>query len=153
MPLAALKVIGVVRWRYLDSARAKTSIHHLVSNYGNFALHKWMSDILADQMFVPVIAWMHTDGRVAEHGLGTGRGHHYFLSSLHIAFFRLDHAPGMASMVRPLSAVLSTSMSEIAELSAHDQFTKRLLRTALTDTSSMVNLALSQSHDEPMRFN
>ena len=75
VPLGALKVVGVVRGRDFDGARAKGHVAHVVGDDEERALgEEGVEGASADEVRVPRVARMDGDGHVAEHGLRASGG-------------------------------------------------------------------------------
>ncbi len=69
-----VEVGEVVRRRDLEGARTELGVDTLVGDHGQLALEQRQDRRAAHGVEVPRIAWVHRHRRVAEHGLGTGRG-------------------------------------------------------------------------------
>ena len=67
-------VIEVVRGRDLHAARAEGRVDVVVGNDRDQAAGDRQADLAADEGLVALIGRMHRDGRIAEQGLGPGRG-------------------------------------------------------------------------------
>jgi len=75
VPPGALKVVGVVRGRDFDGARAKGHVAHVVGDDDEAAVgEEGVEGAAADQVRVPRVARVHGDGHVAEHGLRASGG-------------------------------------------------------------------------------
>ena len=74
MALSDLEVVGVVGGRDLDDAGTEFPVDILVGDDRDLSVHERKPHIAADQVFIAVIFGMNGDGRITQHGLGTGGG-------------------------------------------------------------------------------
>ncbi len=72
---ARLKVVGIVCGRHFHSARAKFRLREFVGDDRNLAIHQRQHDFLAMQMLVAFVFGVNGDRGIAQHRLGTSRGH------------------------------------------------------------------------------
>ena len=79
VPLAHLKIVGIVRRSDLHHARAEFAVHISVRNDRNLAIHQRQKHFLPDQFLVTFVLRMHRHRRIAQHRLGTRRRHHQIL--------------------------------------------------------------------------
>ena len=69
-----LKVIGVMRRSYLDSAGAEIHLDIIVSNNRYFGADKRQSDLFADKILISFIIRIDRNGSIAEQRFRSGRG-------------------------------------------------------------------------------
>src|SRR5439155_15088115 len=73
MTKSGSKVIGIVRGRDLHRSSAKLWLSQFVGDDRDLAIHERQQNFFAMQMFVALIALVHRDRSITEHGLGPGR--------------------------------------------------------------------------------
>ncbi len=84
MAAACFKVVRVVRWRDLHRASAEFTIHHLIADDRNLAIHQRHDRAASDQVLVAFVFGMHGDRGVAQHRLRPRRrDHEKFLAAGH----------------------------------------------------------------------
>ncbi len=72
---SGFEVVGIVRRRDLDRAGAELGIgEDVVGDDRDLAIHQRQQNVLAVQMAVALVAGVHGDGGVAQHGFGTRGG-------------------------------------------------------------------------------
>ena len=75
--VAYLEIVRIVRGRDFHRAGPELRVHLLVGDDGDLTIHQRQDDHLADQVLVAFVFGMHGHGRIAQHGLGAGRGHNH----------------------------------------------------------------------------
>ena len=87
VPLANLKVVGIMRRRNFHRAGSKLAVHHLVGNDGYLAVHQRQQRLLANQLLVSFVFRMHGHSRVAKHGFRPRSRHHEKFLATHDRIF------------------------------------------------------------------
>ena len=73
VPLADLKVVGVVRRGHLHRTSAELRVNVGVGDDRDLTTRQWEFDLGPDQEGVALVARMNRDSSIAEHGLDAGR--------------------------------------------------------------------------------
>ena len=76
------KVIGVVGGGHLNAAGAKVHLGVIVSDDGDFLIHKGKNDHLAHDVLVALVVGVDAHAGVAQHGLGTGGRHDHLAGAV-----------------------------------------------------------------------
>ena len=71
MPAANFEVVRVVGRSDFYDAGSESWVHILVRDDGNSDVRDWNHDVPSDQRLPPLVARMHGQSDIAEHGLGT----------------------------------------------------------------------------------
>jgi len=91
-----LVVVEIVSRGDLYAAGAELRIHVLISDHGDASAGEGQLDHLAEEVLVALIARVHGQGAVAEHGLRAGRGHDKVSGPIGQ---RIAHVPEMAALL------------------------------------------------------
>ena len=94
-----LKVVGVVGGGHLNAAGAKVHLGVIVSDDGDFLIHKGKNDHLAHDVLVALVVGVDAHAGVAQHGLGTGGRHDHLAGAVGQ---RVADVPQVAGLVHIL---------------------------------------------------
>ena len=99
VPLAHLKVIGIVGGGHLHCAGSKAQLHVIVCHNGDLPVHDGQDAGLSDQVPKPLVLWVHGNAGVSHHRLRTGGGHHQIAGAIRE---RVANMPEMTRLVHIL---------------------------------------------------
>jgi len=79
MLFAQFKVNRIMSRCNFNRSSSEISFDLFVSDDRDKAVLEWQQNFPSMKLFVTLIIGVDSDGRITQHGLGSGGGHHYFL--------------------------------------------------------------------------
>ena len=164
--LAHGPVVRVVRGRGFHAAGAELHVHVPVGEDRDLAVHQRQLHRLAHEVLEALVLRVHRHARVAQHRLGTRRGHHEVLQTVHRLGQRVAQVPQVARLVHVLGLVIRDGrgamrapvddalalVDEIVVVPVHEQLAhglhvRRLQREVLVVVVARAAHALDLVHD------
>ena len=160
MSFTNLKIVRIVSRSNLNNTSSEFLINIAVCDNRYLSICKWKVYFLSNKICISFIIRINSKCRITKKCLWTSSSYLYISSFF--TNYRIIDMPEMSCLLS-----CSTSASDIDVLHTGHQFTileplyirpfsynlQNTSRTALEQPSSIVNLSLSQSQDEPIFFN
>ena len=95
VPLAYLKVVGVVGGGHLHRAGAELHVHIAVGHHGNFLVEDGQNHLFAHQVRIARVIGVDRHAGIAQHGFGARGGHHHALAAVRAGIADVPQMAGL----------------------------------------------------------